>query len=102
MTLVQWEELSEEQKRDVFESPAVQEAFGYRLIADGIEQLEEHDEELADRMVDHTHQRVGRNLKRETVQQVLDAFRAVIEERTAPIPEDAVAGMSNDADSTEF
>jgi len=102
MTLIQWEELSDEQKREVFESPAVQEAFGYRLIADGIDQLEEHDEELADRMVDHTHQRVGRNLNRSTVDEVLDAFREVIEERTAPIPEDAVSEMSNNADTTEF
>lgn len=87
MPIIDWDDLGESQKREIFESPAVQEAFGYRMIADGIEHLEKQEEELAERMIDHTHSRVGRNLKRKTVKEVLDAFQEVIKERTAPIPE---------------
>jgi len=100
MTVVDWEDLTEEQRRAIFESPAVQEAFGYRLIADGMEHLEEQDEELADRMVDATHSRVGR-LKKETVEEVLDAHREVIKERTAPIPTEEYGSTNNDAVPTE-
>lgn len=92
MPIVDWEDLSEEQRRAIFESPAVQEAFGYRMIADGIEHLEDQDEELADRMIDATHQRVGRNLSRDSVEQVIESLIAVIKERTAPIPHEAEDG----------
>jgi len=100
MTVVDWEDLTEEQRRQIFESAAVQEAFGYRLIADGIEHLEQQDEELADRMVDATHQRMGR-LKRETVEEVLSAHREVIKERTAPLPTEEYGDTNNDANSIE-
>jgi len=96
MTVVDWEDLTEEQRRQIFESAAVQEAFGYRLIADGIEHLEQQDEELADRMVDATHQRVSR-LNRSTVEEVLDAHREVIKERTAPLPTEEHGSTNNDA-----
>lgn len=98
MTVVNWDDLTEEQRQAIFESPAVQEAFGYRLIADGIEHLERQDEELADRMIDATHARVGRNLSRESVEMVLDAHRAVIKERTAPLPTEE---MSPETDNEE-
>lgn len=98
MTVVDWEDLTEEQRRAIFESPAVQEAFGYRLIADGIEHLENQEEELADRMVDATHSRVGR-LKKDTVREVLDAHREVIKERTAPIPTEEYRETNNDAET---
>lgn len=101
MPVVDWDDLTEEQRREIFESPAVQEAFGYRLIADGIEHLEEQDEELADRMVDATHSRVGR-LKKETVREVLDAHKEVIKERTAPIPTEEYGETMNDSEPTEF
>ena len=100
MTVVDWEDLTEEQRRQIFESAAVQEAFGDRLIADGIEHLEQQDEELADRMVDATHPRRGR-LKRETVEEVLSAHREVIKERTAPLPTEEYGDTNNDADSIE-
>lgn len=100
MPVVDWDDLDEEQRREIFESPAVQEAFGYRLIADGIEHLEEQEEELADRMVDATHSRVGR-LKRDTVEEVLNAHREVIKERTAPIPTGEDSLTINHAETTE-
>lgn len=101
MPVVDWDDLTEQQRREIFESPAVQEAFGYRLIADGIEHLEEQDEELADRMVDATHSRVSRVSARETTEQILDAFREVIKERTAPLPTEEYGSMNNDAETNK-
>lgn len=86
------ENLTDEQVEQILNSKIVQKYVAYRSLTDGVEALKEDDGVMYDTFVDGVNRRVGR-LKRDTVEQVIDAIIAEVEENT-----DFVEQVESDGD----
>lgn len=75
------DDLTNEQVEQILNSKVVQKYVAYRSLTDGVEALKEDDGVMYETFVDGVNRRVGR-LKRETVEQVIDAIIAEVEENT--------------------
>jgi len=87
------EDLNDEQVEQILNSKIVQKYVAYRSLTDGVEALKEDDGVMYDTFVDGVNRRVGR-LKRDTVEQVIDAIIAEVEENTDFV--ESVEGDGND------
>lgn len=75
------DDLTDEQVEQILNSKIVQKYVAYRSLTDGIEALKSDDGVMYDTFVDGVNRRVGR-LKRDTVEQVIQAIIAEVEENT--------------------
>jgi len=87
------EDLNDEQVEQILNSKIVQKYVAYRSLTDGVEALKEDDGVMYDTFVDGVNRRVGR-LKRDTVEEVIDAIIAEVEENTDFV--ESVEGDGND------
>lgn len=76
------EDLSEQQIDRLLNSKVVQKYVAYRSLTDGIEALEEDDGVMYETFLDGVHRRVSR-LSRESVDEVIQAMVAEVEDNTA-------------------
>lgn len=75
------DDLTDEQVEQILQSKIVQKYVAYRSLTDGVNALKSDDGVMYDTFVDGVNRRVGR-LKRDTVEQVIQAIIAEVEENT--------------------
>lgn len=80
------DDLTEEQLDQILNSKIVQKYVAYRSLTDGVEALKEDEGLMYENFIDGVHRRVGR-LARDTVEEVLDAVIAEVEDNTEFVEE---------------
>lgn len=76
-----FEELDDDELRRFVESTLFRKWYAYRSLTDGIEALKE-DDALYESLVEGVKRRQGRVNSRETIEEVLDALVAEVEDNT--------------------
>lgn len=77
-----YEDLSEEQKKQLFNSKLVQKGLAYRRIAHGLEMLKEDDPAVYDQLISGVLARTGRVSSRETVEDILESMIEEVQDHT--------------------
>ena len=77
-----YDELSEEQKRKLFNSKLVQKGLAYQRIASGLEMLKEEDPAVYDQLISGTEQRQSRVQTTESVEDIIEAMIEEVKEHT--------------------
>lgn len=73
-----WDDLNEEEKREIFNSEFFQKGIKYRRLADGLQVLKEEDH-IYDRLVQGILSRQNRVESQKSVEDILDAFVEEVE-----------------------
>lgn len=77
-----YEDLTEEQKRKLFNSKLVQKGLAYQRIASGLEMLKEEDPAVYDQLISGTEQRQSRVQTTDSVKDVIEAMIEEVKEHT--------------------
>lgn len=79
--MIEYENLTEEQKRQFVESKLFQKYFAYKSLTDGIRALQE-DDAMFDSLVDGVLRRQSAVSSKQTVEDVLEALVAEVDDNT--------------------
>lgn len=83
-----YEDLTEDQKRQLFNSKLVQKGLAYQRIANGLEMLKERDPAVYDQLIQGTKQRQSRVQTEESVQDIIEAMIEEVKDHTDLMKED--------------
>lgn len=83
-----YEDMSEEMKKQLFNSKLVQKGLAYRRIAHGLEMLKEDDPAVYDQLINGVLSRTGRVNSKETVEDILESMIDEVQEHTELMEED--------------
>jgi len=83
----EFEDLSEEEKKQFFNSKLFQKYHSYKSLTDGIKTLQE-DDVMYDNLVQGVTNRISQNLAESTVRNVLDKLVNEVEDHTELVQED--------------
>lgn len=77
-----YEDLTEDQKRRLFNSKLVQKGLAYQRIANGLEMLKERDPAVYDQLIQGTKQRQSRVQTEESVEDIIEAMIEEVKDHT--------------------
>lgn len=77
-----YDDMSEEQKRKLFNSKLVQKGLAYQRIASGLEMLKEEDPAVYDQLISGTEQRQTRVQTTESVEDIIEAMIEEVKDHT--------------------
>ena len=77
-----YEDLSEDQKRRLFNSKLVQKGLAYQRIASGLEMLKEEDPAVYDQLIAGIKNRQGRVSSEDSIEDVIDAMIEEVQDHT--------------------